>query len=81
MRDTPTAESFDCPWADQEGACWPTLALSTLSPTRGIQAFWIRGCTHKHAMKHFKLIVRYNTINTMKINISVTRWINKIMYT
>ena len=75
--------------ANGDGARKMVLALSTLSrdtPTRGCTSILNlmgtlslaegRRMRHKHAMKHLKSIV-----NVMKVNISITWWINKIMYT
>ena len=59
----------------------PSAGLASFGILRGtFLSLAEGGCDHKHAAEYLKSIVRYNTINVMKVNISLIDWINKIMY-
>ena len=84
MGGTLTTEDFDCPWTNREGARRLVLVLPPLNERHSHIMTYKRqglmgdnpisgeeGCEHKHAMEHLKSIVRYSTINVMKVNISL----------
>ena len=86
MGDTPTIEGFGRPWANRDGARRLVLTLPT--PSGGhfnnetYDPFGSDGRHfHQRGREDAHTIRQWGTINVMKVNISVTSELMKIMYT